>query len=203
MGIAERRERDRGEMRRLILDTALELYKEEGFDHVTIRRITERMEYSPRTIYLYFKDKDEILFALHERGFDELYKRQLTLAKIVDPAERLHIHGRLYVDFAAENPELYDLMFIARQPGERLICMSTWEMGQRSLEVLIDNVQACMNGGCIPQGAPEVAAFAIWSFVHGLAALIVRKRVSMIPENIRPEFYAEVLRFMKGRILSS
>ncbi|MBK7338149.1 MAG: helix-turn-helix transcriptional regulator [Saprospirales bacterium] len=61
MGINERKEREKVELRGLILKGAMEVFLEEGFENTSIRRIAERVEYSPGTIYVYFKDKDEIL----------------------------------------------------------------------------------------------------------------------------------------------
>jgi AcrR family transcriptional regulator len=79
MGSAERKEREKHEMREMILAAAKKLFIKEGFEHVTIRRIAEEIEYSPATVYLYFADKDTILCALQELGFRDLYKRQQVL----------------------------------------------------------------------------------------------------------------------------
>src|SRR3954471_13067482 len=69
MGIKERQERDREAVRRAILDAARELFVAEGFQNVSIRKIAERIEYSPAAIYGYFASKDDIFFALAEEGF--------------------------------------------------------------------------------------------------------------------------------------
>ena len=69
MGIKERQERDREAVRRAILDAARELFVAEGFQNVSIRKIAERIEYSPAAIYGYFPSKDDIFFALAEEGF--------------------------------------------------------------------------------------------------------------------------------------
>src|SRR5476649_2810731 len=68
MGIKERQERDREAVRRSILDAARELFVAEGFQNVSIRKIAERIEYSPAAIYGYFPSKDDIFFALAEEG---------------------------------------------------------------------------------------------------------------------------------------
>jgi len=60
MGLKERKERDKLEMKDRILQSAHQLFVEKGFEQVSIRNIAEAIEYSPATIYLYFKDKDEI-----------------------------------------------------------------------------------------------------------------------------------------------
>ena len=69
MGIKERQERDREAVRRAILDAARELFVTEGYQNVSIRKIAERIEYSPAAIYGYFPSKDDIFFALAEEGF--------------------------------------------------------------------------------------------------------------------------------------
>src|SRR3982751_649589 len=68
MGIKERQERDREAVRRSILDAARELFVAEGFQNVSIRKIAERIEYSPAAIYGYFPSKDDIFFELAEEG---------------------------------------------------------------------------------------------------------------------------------------
>src|SRR5437868_15486907 len=73
MGIKERQERDREAVRRSILDAARELFVAEGFQNVSIRKIAERIEYSPAAIYGYFPSKDDIFYALAEEGFRLLH----------------------------------------------------------------------------------------------------------------------------------
>src|SRR5947208_8641755 len=69
MGIKERQERDREAVRRAILDAARDLFVTEGYQNVSIRKIAERIEYSPAALYGYFGSKDDIFFALAEEGF--------------------------------------------------------------------------------------------------------------------------------------
>src|SRR5205823_14720082 len=69
MGIKERHERDREAVQRAILDAARELFVSEGYQNVSLRKIAERIEYSPAAIYGYFRSKDDIFFALAEEGF--------------------------------------------------------------------------------------------------------------------------------------
>ena len=69
MGVKERQEREREAVSRAILDAARDLFVAEGYPHVSIRKIAERIEYSPAAIYGYFPSKDDIFFALAEEGF--------------------------------------------------------------------------------------------------------------------------------------
>lgn len=182
MGINERKERERQEMRSLILKKAMHLFLEEGFHPVSIRRIAEAIEYSPGTIYLYFQDKDEILFALHNMAFEELFKRQQTVSTIKNPLERLKKQGRVYVRFAKEHPQYYDLMFIMRGPVRKLKGPEEWDMGKRAYEFLRTNVEDCIDAGYFSGYSSNVVAFAMWASVHGIASLFVRERC-MCPED--------------------
>jgi AcrR family transcriptional regulator len=182
MGITERKAKEKLEMRSLILRTAMRLFLDEGFEKVTLRRIAGKIEYSPATIYLYFKDKNEIIVALHKEGFEKFYSLQKTILAVKDPWERLRQHAKAYMTFALENPEYYDLMFIMRAPIEKIKADGDAGTGLRSYDFLKENVRECMDAGYIPKGNVDVAAFAIWSFTHGMAALIIRQRCRMIPD---------------------
>ena len=99
MGIKERHERDREAVRQLILDAARELFVKEGFDNVSIRKIAERIEYSPAAIYGYFPSKDDIFFSLADHGFRLLYgdQREAEALDALPPLERIRaIFWRLW-----------------------------------------------------------------------------------------------------------
>ncbi|MDD5617352.1 MAG: TetR/AcrR family transcriptional regulator [Candidatus Methanoperedens sp.] len=206
MGIKERKELEKQEMRTLILDTAMKLFLEKGFENITLRHIAEKIEYSPATIYLYFKDKDEIIYTLHREGFEKLYGWQQKILTIKDPLKRLHKHAEMYVSFALENPEYYDLMFIERAPFKKIKEMKckdgmNWEIGMRSYDLLRKNIEDCKKAGVFQNTNIDVAAFSLWSFVHGIVSLIIRERCSMFPEEQRHDLVKCALDFMQENIL--
>src|SRR5207245_8809596 len=84
VGIKQRRERERQATQQAILQAALEIASEEGWQAVTIRRVAERIEYSPSAIYKYFEDKEAILFALLRQGFQQ----QLAALERISAQER-------------------------------------------------------------------------------------------------------------------
>ena len=116
MSIVDRKLREKQEMRSNILEAAKDLFAEDGFQNVSIRKIADKIEYSPATIYLYFKDKDAILFDLHNEGFRKLFKRQRDNAKVKDPVKRLDALLKTYLESALDDPEYYDLMFMLFTP---------------------------------------------------------------------------------------
>lgn len=181
MGIVERKEREREEMRQLILDGAQKLFLANGFEKVSIRSIADEIEYSPATIYLYFKDKNELLFGLHQRGFIKMIGEFLPLQLLTDPFEKLVEMGRSYIRFAVENPELFDLMFIMNAPMETLE-KEDWVEGDQAFGLLMSVVQECMDVGVFQKHDVQSTAMMIWSGIHGYTALFLRKRLGMIPE---------------------
>lgn len=193
MGIIQRKEREREEMRKLILDAAQKLFLENGFEKVSIRNIADEIEYSPATIYLYYKDKNELFFALHQTAFTKLIEEFAPIAQLEQPMDKLTEMGRLYLRFALENPELYDLMFIMTAPIDALECREDiWDDGHRAFGILQQVVQACIDTGALKHPDAERAALMIWSTVHGLAALLLRRRLSMFGEDRQKTIIDEV-----------
>ncbi len=184
MGITERKEREKQELKQHILDAAMALFVELGYEKTSIRNIAERIEYSPGTIYLYFKDKADIFLELHTMAFELLFKHLAVVKEIEDPMERLRTLGQMFLQFAIDNPDLYDLMFILREPMEALGHQCGWEEGFKNYDLLKDTVVEAMDKGLIKKEDPDVISLAAWGLVHGLASLWIRKRFKMLPEEI-------------------
>lgn len=181
MGIAERKEKQKNEIRQLILDASMKLFVEEGFDSITIRRIAEIIEYSPTTVYLYFKDKDEIFYALHDLGFEKMHEFNQNLDSIQNPLVRLHKMGENYLRFGMEYPEFYNLMFILGEPMKKISELGCdWKPGDAALGRLKEIVTECMEKRYLDKGDPYLVSLAVWSFVHGLVSLAIRQRLEKI-----------------------
>jgi AcrR family transcriptional regulator len=185
MGIAERKEREKQEMKDQILQAAMDLFIEEGYEKASIRKIADRIEYSPATIYLYFKDKDEIFHAVHEKGFEIFFERMEETAVIPDPFQRLKKLGEIYLNFAFENPQLYDLMFIMWGPMDAMKDGTHWHCGVKAHDGLKQMVRDCIETGKMKSTDVDITAMSIWSFVHGVASLRIRNRFRMCtPEEL-------------------
>lgn len=190
MSSAARRAREKENLRRAILDAARELFVTEDYAAVSMRRIAERIEYSPTTIYLYFKDKDEILCCLVEEGF-ELFSTALEkLAVIADPVERLRQAGYVYLDFALTQRHYFKIMFQMESEAFADVEEPKHEQGRRALGFISQCVQEAMDQGRFVAAAPApILAHVAWSHVHGAAALTLADRLKMLPEASRQLFY--------------
>ncbi len=178
MGITERKIKQKEELRQQILEAALKVFTEEGLEHLSIRRIADIIEYSPTTIYLYFKDKNHLLFDLCEMGFHQMATLNNNLYAIENPLNRLHQMGVNYIKFGMEFPAYYDLMFNQPAPMERLANMENpeWNSGDAALAQLKEIIEDCTNQGLIKKGDTDAIAMAVWGMVHGLVSLRVCKR---------------------------
>lgn len=183
MGIVERKEREREEMRLRILEAARKLFLDNGYEKTSIRSIADAIEYSPATIYLYFKDKNELLFALHQEAFQKLIEEFSNVLHIRDPYERLLAMGKHYMAYAFENPDLYELMFLMTSPIETLDSREDiWEDGHIAFGMLTAIVDECIRANYFKNTEVETISMMIWAQVHGLATIHLRKRTMMFCE---------------------
>src|SRR5690242_280593 len=111
MGTKERRDRERQELRQAILAASREIAAREGWQAVSMRKVAERIEYSPPTIYEHFASKEALLLELMREGFRLLMERvQAGDSAAAAPEARIMALARGYWEFAWEHPELYQVM---------------------------------------------------------------------------------------------
>lgn len=182
MGITDRKEREKEELKETILKAAKILFLEKGVEKTSMRNIADRIEYSPGIIYHYFKDKNEIFHALHQEGFKALIEKMEVLSFVQDPLERLKAMGKIYVKFAMENPDMYDLMFIKEAPLCHVFDSDNeeWKEGGGAFNGLRLTVKDCLAHGYFPGHDSESLSYMIWSAVHGMVSLNIRKRCEVI-----------------------
>lgn len=173
MGVSERRQRHRASVRREIVDAASRLFAEEGYDRVTMRRIAERIEYSPTTIYLHFKDKTELFNAVCEETFSQLATTLERLKRTQStPLGHLRAALRAYVDFGVEHPNQYTVTFLHAPKPSKGPAFETSIRG-RTLDALRQAVQACAENGDIRTIDADLTAQALWAAVHGVTSLFI------------------------------
>jgi len=175
MGIAERKERQKAELREQILAAAREIVLEQGFEALSMRKIAEAIEYSPATIYLHFASRDDIALELVREGFAEMLGAIGPATLLSDPVERLRDIGRRYVRFGLEHPLTYRLIFMEDPKfsnsviGQQLDAPG--EPGSIAFEVLERTVEELVAKGIFRPIDPEVASQLLWAGVHGIVSL--------------------------------
>ncbi len=181
MGIKERKEREKSNMRKTILDTAHKLFVQKGFDATSIRNIASAIEYSPATIYLYFSDKNEILFHLQERAYENFLEKINEFSFMKDHFSRLKKLSLSYIEFARRNPAQYELLFF-NNPYEN----STPELvapRTKILALIKDQINTTIYNNQFTRMPINEALTLVWSFLHGFASFSMRNQLSYIPED--------------------
>jgi AcrR family transcriptional regulator len=172
--IRHRQDQEKQALRQMILTTAGELFLEQGYDHFSLRKVAERIGYSPTTIYLYFRDKDDLLFTVVDEGFTR-FGQQLAAAaaSTEDPWERIIALGRAYVAFGLQNQVYYQLMFMQRAD---FLTREKEGAGQPRLAtflVLQQAVQQAIDAGVLRPGDAESYSHVLWALVHGMVSLAI------------------------------
>ena len=172
--IRHRQAQEKRELRQAILDAAGALFLEQGYERFSLRKVAERIGYSPTTIYLYFRDKDDLLFTVVDEGFVQ-FSQQLAAAGAgqADPWERIIALGRAYVSFGLQNPMYYQLMFMQR--ADFLTHPPAGESQPRiaSFQVLQQAVQQAIDAGVLRPGDAENYSDVLWALVHGMVSLTI------------------------------
>lgn len=181
MGISERKAREKEKLHDNIIAVALEMFIEEGYEKVSIRKIAEAIEYSPATIYLYFKNKDELMFLVQQQAFNQFFELLAPVLEIEDPLEQLWDLGRKYLDFGFNNSELYDLMFMLQSPMNAAEAQDEgWECGLETFHLLEVIVMNCQKAGYYPSRDSHIVSMELWAFVHGMMSLFLTDRLMMV-----------------------
>lgn len=179
MGVKERHERARRAVERAILDAARELFVSQGYQHVTIRKIAERIEYSPAAIYRYFSSKDDIFFALAEEGFRLLAERAAAHLAAADPLEAVRQAFWDYYAFSKAHPEYFALMFLDRSVPRISRDWERFAFVREMKGALGARLRDCVAAGLFPPTVDPEAAFSILAAaVHGAAAIALCRRLA-------------------------
>ena len=170
MGILDRKQRQKDEVRASILDTAWQMVVTEGWHSFSIRKIADAIEYSVPVIYSHFENKDAILLEFNRKGF-QLLADSLAQAKAgqPEPANQIRAMGRAYWKFAFENKEYYQLMFGLGIPtcetAIRIPALETFS------GVIIGSITAMVPAGQKPGFDPWLKYQSFWSMLHGLVSI--------------------------------
>lgn len=167
----DRREQERQELRQLMLDAAGALFLERGYAGFSLRQVAEQIGYSPGTIYLYFRDKDDLLFHVADTGF-RLFQEQQQRAALSasEPQARLRAVAQAYVRFGLEYPAYYRLMFVERPDllfKEHAAEAAAWLATLNAYQQLFQEIAEEATSPAELQTLADVW----WATVHGIVML--------------------------------
>jgi AcrR family transcriptional regulator len=180
--IAERKGEEKERRRAEILDAAEALYVEKGWDAVTVEQVARSARLSRALVYVYFRDKEELLFAIGERAMLLLRDRFIAAAaEHTVGLDRVEAIGRAYMSYASEFPHYFDFCTrfqahsVAVDPGSHEGACRVF--GDETIGVVVQAIEAGIRDGSIRPdiGEPILLATTLWAFTHGIIQLAMAK----------------------------
>lgn len=174
MGIKEKRNKKKEEFRREILNSARDLFIDVGYEKLSMRRLAEKIDYSPTTIYLYFKSKDDLLLAICEEVAEQFLTKLSHIRSVQSkPLEALRQAMLYLVTFAFENPNQYKVFFLTRPNvyGTQEEFMKRDSMARNSYFEFRKIVQVCIGEGKLRPMDIDVVTQVLATAPHGLITM--------------------------------
>jgi AcrR family transcriptional regulator len=167
-------ERRQAKTRDEMIDATIRMIVERGVSGFSIRALADRLDYTPGALYTYFPGKDDLVDAARGRCFarlnDALHARMsLGQPSPPNPAEQLLQTGMAYIEYAADNPQEYHLMFMVEPSGS-----TRGDKREEAMRSLLDVLKRGIAQGVFVTtagyGLNEMALHC-WATVHGIASL--------------------------------
>lgn len=173
MSAISRRQRQKEELRRAVLDAAREIFVREGYESFSMRKLARKIEYSPASVYLHFKNKEELFECLVEESFARLLSTLNNLRDMEewpDPVEGLKMGLHAYVQFGLRNPNDYRFAFMLRPP----INKRPYKV-HGAFEALRHMVRRCVEAKQMRSADVEITSQALWTSIHGVTSLLIQR----------------------------
>lgn len=181
--IAERRQEEKERRHADIIDAAEAVAATVGLDALTMEEVARKARLSRALLYVYFKDKPDLLFAICQRAFEDLRARFEAAARSHDTGlAASRALGAAFVDFSRERPVHYDALarFARHSPlqddgaANELACLQGGDSVQR---IMISCIERGIADGSIRAnvGPPGLVALTLWGYMHGIIQLATTK----------------------------
>jgi AcrR family transcriptional regulator len=204
--IAERRQEEKDRRRIEIVEAAEDLYRELGWDAVTMDSVARRARLSRALVYVYFKDKQDLHFAIAIRALECLHERfEAASARSKSGIDKVEAIGRAYMAYAQEFPHFFDACarLEAHAPDTAKVTPqedSCIQAGRRVHQVVVEALQIGQGDGTIRKdiGDLDVTSRVLWGFTHGLIQIAITKGEPLAQAGISvPQLTQHALRLIR------
>lgn len=165
-------------LREKILDTSRHYLFTEGYTSLSMRKIAKEVGASATSIYLYFENKDHLIHTLIEESVEELSiaieESANTKISTIDKFEAI-IRG--YVQFALENPEKYQVIYMVRSDSMARYPKEKFRKARRGYALLGSIIQQGIDEQLMELDEPHIAAYSIWAQLHGVISVVLNQRL--------------------------
>lgn len=197
--IVERREEEKERRRGELLDAAESLYAKHGWEAVTMDQVARTARLSRALVYVYFRDKDDLLFAIGERAMKLLYQR--FAAALETPGsgrDKVDAMGRAYMGYALEFRHFFDFcsrfqsheVGPAASPNEE----ACHQAGEAVMDLVVQAINAGVGDGSISQDLarePRLLGMSLWAFTHGIVQITIAKAGDLARRGIAAPVFSD------------
>lgn len=165
-------------LRKEILDVSKGLLFKSGFSKISMRKIAKEVGVSATSIYLHFKNKDDLLLALIEDSVEHL---NMELKEALDPGKdvirQLEDLARAYLHYALEHPQAYEIIYMVRPEEMPKYPKEKFQEIRSSYELLAGIIRKGKDEHLFEVDDPLISAYTLWAQMHGIASVILNKRL--------------------------
>ena len=186
-----------------ILRCACDLYLAEGMDGFSMRKLAKSVGVTAPALYKHYESKERLLQDVMVQGYQRFAQYLYRGLVGADPAERMILSSRGYLDFALENPRLYELIYAHPATlGMTDLPEEVEALGCAIGQFWNDRVRECMDAGLLTKGDPQEVSMTLWAHAHGLVTLYLRGMLMREAEGLDDERFREVFGASSIRLLS-
>lgn len=187
------------ELRGHILECALDLYLQEGYSGLSMRKVGEKLGISATAIYRHYRNKEDLLNNVFGEAVKIFGTYLFQALSGSTPEARYRKGGEAYLNFALEKSKYYEMIFMA--PGQNGPDNLPDELRQKSMatfQFLVDRVQECMESGFLRKDDAHAVALCIWSHAHGLVSIYLRGKWPVNEAGFRDLYWSSHERLLRG-----
>ena len=169
----KQRSKHKQDLRQVILAAARNIFVQEGYEGFSMRKLARKIRYSPGSIYLHFRNKQQLFESLVEESFTHLYAAMVRLRSAErngDPVEMLRKGLRGYVEFGLRHANDYRFVFLLSPPVEKRP-----KKMHSSFAALREMVCLCLKEKRFRAIDAETASQALWASAHGITSLLIQR----------------------------
>ena len=200
MNASQSRPYHHGNLKASAIETALDMVEQEGLDSITLRELSRRIGASRTAIYRHFENKEALLRAVVEAGFErfDTYFIVIFGRTDLDVLQRFSLMGRAYIDFATGSPNLFRLLFgeTVQQARQEVCDLENREINT-GFNALVQMLEEGQRQGVFKPGDVFLMAVNVWSMIHGLAMLIIDGHI-VVSDNVEAIFDAGNKALLQG-----
>jgi AcrR family transcriptional regulator len=167
-------------LRAATLDASRVLLVQDGYRQLSMRKIAAAVGCSVSSIYLYFANKDQLVHALIDEGFQRWYEVVVESASVPEPPlQRLELHCRRYISWGLQHPEYYEIMYMLHPPRMARFPKELFRRAARSMDILTNLVQECVPELRRSEEESRLRAHVVWAILHGFVTTILAERIDI------------------------